>query len=121
MTVKQLYSLHEKEQAKVLTFQGCCVDCNKTVVVTSTITEQGISVEGGAVCDIERNNNPETFVVKCADCYAKPEGKYFGRKCEVYSRVVGYLRPIKQWNKGKQAEWDHRVAYDAEKAIREAS
>ena len=25
--------------------------------------------------------------------------------CEVYSRIVGYLRPIDQWNKGKQEEF----------------
>ena len=25
--------------------------------------------------------------------------------CEVYSRVVGYLRPVQQWNKGKKAEY----------------
>ena len=30
--------------------------------------------------------------------------------CEVYSRVVGYLRPQSAWNKGKKAEWrDRRV------------
>ncbi len=28
-----------------------------------------------------------------------------GRRCEVYSRVVGYLRPTDQWNDGKQAEF----------------
>ncbi len=28
--------------------------------------------------------------------------------CEVYSRVVGYLRPVKQWNKGKQEEFRER-------------
>ena len=22
--------------------------------------------------------------------------------CEVYSRIVGYLRPVNQWNEGKQ-------------------
>jgi len=27
---------------------------------------------------------------------------------EVYSRVVGYLRPVKQWNSGKQAEFGDR-------------
>jgi anaerobic ribonucleoside-triphosphate reductase len=27
---------------------------------------------------------------------------------EVYSRVVGYLRPIKQWNEGKRAEFEMR-------------
>jgi ribonucleoside-triphosphate reductase len=31
--------------------------------------------------------------------------------CEVYSRVVGYLRPIKQWNKGKQEEFDSRQVF----------
>ena len=29
-------------------------------------------------------------------------------RCEVYSRIVGYLRPISQWNEGKKAEWDAR-------------
>jgi len=31
--------------------------------------------------------------------------------CEVYSRVVGYLRPVKQWNKGKQEEFSARQVY----------
>jgi len=30
---------------------------------------------------------------------------------EVYSRVVGYLRPVKQWNNGKQAEFGMRKTY----------
>jgi anaerobic ribonucleoside-triphosphate reductase len=28
--------------------------------------------------------------------------------CEVYSRVVGYFRPVFQWNKGKQQEFKER-------------
>ncbi len=29
--------------------------------------------------------------------------------CEIYSRVVGYFRPVSQYNKGKQAEfWDRK-------------
>jgi anaerobic ribonucleoside-triphosphate reductase len=31
---------------------------------------------------------------------------------EVYSRVVGYLRPVDQWNDGKQAEFDIRKTFD---------
>jgi ribonucleoside-triphosphate reductase len=31
--------------------------------------------------------------------------------CEVFSRVVGYLRPVKQWNKGKQEEFKLRRVY----------
>lgn len=32
-------------------------------------------------------------------------------KCERYSRVVGYLRPVAQWNEGKQAEWSDRTMF----------
>ena len=31
-----------------------------------------------------------------------------GSKCEVYSRVVGYLRPVQNWNKGKREEFSMR-------------
>lgn len=36
---------------------------------------------------------------KCPDC---------GAHCEVYSRIVGYIRPVNQWNKGKQMEFHNR-------------
>jgi len=32
--------------------------------------------------------------------------------CEVYSRVVGYLRPVNQWNRGKQQEFSDRKLFD---------
>ncbi|MBE7704516.1 MAG: ribonucleoside triphosphate reductase [Cyanobacteria bacterium SIG29] len=35
-----------------------------------------------------------------------------GGECEVYSRIVGYIRPIKQWNKGKQAEFKIRKTFN---------
>ena len=34
-----------------------------------------------------------------------------GKLCEVYSRVVGYLRPVNQWNKGKQEEFRMRETF----------
>jgi len=34
-----------------------------------------------------------------------------GAETEVYSRVVGYLRPVKQWNNGKQAEFGMRKLF----------
>ena len=36
------------------------------------------------------------------------------QRCEVYSRVVGYIRPIQQWNIGKQAEWADRKVFKLE-------
>jgi ribonucleoside-triphosphate reductase len=34
-------------------------------------------------------------------------------RAEVYSRIVGYLRPVQQWNKGKQEEFGERKNFDA--------
>lgn len=41
-------------------------------------------------------------VAECPQC---------GEECEIYSRVVGYLRPVKQWNDGKKAEFAIRKHY----------
>jgi anaerobic ribonucleoside-triphosphate reductase len=34
--------------------------------------------------------------------------------CEVYSRIVGYLRPVQQWNRGKRAEYVQRREFAPE-------
>lgn len=33
------------------------------------------------------------------------------QKCEVYSRSIGYIRPVQQWNHGKKAEFSDRKVY----------
>ncbi len=33
-------------------------------------------------------------------------------KCEVFSRVVGYYRPVTNWNRGKVEEFKDRVEFD---------
>ena len=38
-----------------------------------------------------------------------PESKR--TKCEVYSRVVGYLRPVSQYNVGKKSEFKDRKVF----------
>ena len=38
---------------------------------------------------------------------------FCGAETEVYSRVVGYLRPVKQWNNGKQQEFNMRKMFKA--------
>ncbi len=40
---------------------------------------------------------------KCPEC---------GARTEVYSRIVGYIRPVQQWNDGKQAEFAQRKAFE---------
>ncbi len=40
-----------------------------------------------------------------------------GSECEVYSRVVGYYRPVSQWNEGKSDEFARRRMYDYASAM----
>jgi len=41
---------------------------------------------------------------ECPKCTIK-------QPCEVYSRVVGYMRPVRQWNLGKRQEFKERKEY----------
>ncbi len=36
-------------------------------------------------------------------------------KCEIYSRVVGYLSPVNRWNDGKKSEFDDRKEFNVNK------
>jgi ribonucleoside-triphosphate reductase (formate) len=38
-------------------------------------------------------------------------------ECEIYSRVVGYIRPVNQWNKGKQQEFRDRTTFDLREKV----
>jgi ribonucleoside-triphosphate reductase len=40
-----------------------------------------------------------------------------GMRCEVISRVVGYHRPISQWNKGKKEEFKLRKEFAEDKCM----
>jgi ribonucleoside-triphosphate reductase len=42
---------------------------------------------------------------ECPKCVIK-------QPCEVYSRIVGYYRPVQQWNKGKAQEYSERTTFE---------
>ena len=48
-------------------------------------------------------------VYKCPEC---------GCETEVYSRITGYYRPVKNWNDGKSKEFEMRKEYDMGKALK---
>lgn len=37
--------------------------------------------------------------------------------CEVYSRIVGYIRPTASWNAAKQLEFEQRVMFNVPEDI----
>lgn len=49
--------------------------------------------------------------VKCKECYQKEPVLRNFQKTEVYSRVVGYIRPVQQWNAGKREEFKDRTEF----------
>ena len=38
-------------------------------------------------------------------------------QCETYSRIVGYFRPVQNWNQGKTEEFKDRIAYNEQKTM----
>jgi len=65
-----------------------------------------------------------TFSVCSTHGYLKGEHKKCPKcngECEVFSRIVGYLRPVSQWNAGKEAEYGKRCEYVVEKKRKKGS
>ena len=55
-----------------------------------------------------------TFSICSQDGYLSGEHEHCpscNRDCDVYSRTVGYIRPVRQWNEGKQAEFPDRKMF----------
>ncbi len=47
---------------------------------------------------------------KCPEC---------DKKCEIWSRSIGYLRPVEQWHEGKQTEFKDRKTYDRQLTVQD--
>ena len=56
-----------------------------------------------SICPVHGYISGEHFT--CPECATE-------QPCEVYSRVVGFYRPIKQWNAGKQEEFKERKTFN---------
>jgi hypothetical protein len=119
MNIKDLKKDIEKGNA---IYRGLCHDCGKLVTVKAELAEDGavteaelaedgaVTVAGGAVYKVTKGIYT-VYYFKCDSCFGKDHTLRNWQDCEVYSRVVGYLRPVNQWNAGKQAEMDMRVEF----------
>jgi hypothetical protein len=91
--------------------KGLCHDCGTEVIVKAELAEDGtIIIAGGAIYKVTKGRYP-VYCFKCDSCFEKDPTLRNWQDCEVYSRVVGYQRPVKQWNKGKVAEWNMRKEF----------
>jgi len=81
-----------------------CHDCAKNIEV------DGEAINNGVYLSYD-NAGKKINVFKCNECYAKSPALTNYQPCEVYSRVVGYIRPVQQWHKGKKQEFGERTEF----------
>jgi ribonucleoside-triphosphate reductase len=81
-----------------------CYDCKKAIEV------EGEEIKNGVLLAYQ-DGDEKKVIFKCSSCYEKNPGLTNFRQCEVYSRVVGYLRPVQQWHVGKKQEFEDRKNY----------
>ena len=89
-----------------------CHDCGKTLETKKDKIISGYLLE-------YKTNGESKFIIKCKECYEAD--KSFKQKCEVYSRVVGYIRPVSQWNRGKKKEYKDRKEYKKRSVLKDTS
>jgi len=82
-----------------------CHDCKKEIIVENEEIKNGKLL-------LYKEEEEEYKVFKCNECYEKDPTLRNYKKTEVYSRVVGYIRPVQQWNKGKQEEYEERKVFN---------
>jgi len=96
--------------------EGNCHDCGKLVNVRYYMNETRDNIEaieGG--CCYEPENGSDRFYFKCIDCFENNSILRNYAKCDIYARSVGYMRPVENWHKAKQAEFRERKMYNIEK------
>ena len=118
MTVSEIEK--QLETTNRIEYEGKCHDCGKGVKVCIFREKEtgAITIEGGAIYNPKFGTPPaEHTFFKCDDCFKKDRVLRNWQPVETYSRVVGYLRPVSSWNKGKQEEWKMRMYYAIPKKV----
>ena len=88
--------------------KNICHDCQAEIKI------EGEEIKKGVMLAYE-NGGEKINVFKCQDCFGKSKELKNYQSCEVYSRIVGYLRPVQQWNVGKKQEFKERKEYKLNK------
>ena len=100
-------------------YKGKCHDCSKDVTVCIFRDKEtgAITIEGGAVYDPLVGTPPtKQIFLKCDICFMDDPVLRNYQECDVYSRVVGYIRPVSGWNKGKREEYKQRKEFVVEES-----
>lgn len=81
-----------------------CHDCRKKIEIENK------QIKNGFLLTYDKGEE-KINVYKCKDCFKKNPSLTNFEDCEVYSRIVGYLRPVSQWHIGKKQEYKERKEF----------
>jgi len=113
MKIDELKKILKENKAEEIVYKGKCHDCSKDVEVLIQTDGNKITVSGGALYKVDPPSiNPLNTFFKCDKCFKKDKVLRNFRKTEVYSRIVGYLRPVDNWNMGKKEEFKKRKNFN---------
>ena len=87
-----------------------CHDCKKEIEIKDKEIKNGVQLKYH-----DKETDKDILVYKCHECYKRNPALNNFRECEVYSRVVGYITPVKQWHEGKQQEFEDRKTFEMTK------
>jgi len=103
---KQTYKL-VTIQTKMLTNsikKKKCHDCGKSIEISDKEIKNGVLL-------VYEEDNEEIKAYKCDECYKKDKSLRRYKPTEVYDRIVGYIRPVQSYNKGKRQEQKERKKF----------
>jgi hypothetical protein len=89
-----------------MTEQFFCHDCGKEII----IGPNG-EIQDGQMLKYNLPDGKQKTIFKCLKCFSADKSLRNFQETEIYSRVVGYLRPVSQWNEGKQQEFKDRKEF----------
>lgn len=92
---------------KFMRIISSCHDCKKEVDIEVQQNEEGNVISDHPIWYMEGI----TVFFKCLECFKQEPLLTNYQPCEVFSRVVGYLRPVGNWNKGKKEEFKLRKEF----------
>ncbi len=98
--IKEKIFKKEKEALE----HGICYDCGKALNIKDG------EIKDGALL-IYEDGSDKLSILKCDSCYKENSALNEFKQCEVYSRIVGYLRPVQNWNEGKMQEFSERATF----------
>ena len=113
---KKLQKYFKKAKSNHINFKGNCHDCGEEVVITVDLEDdKELKIKGGAIYfpDIIPidENQVQDFFIKCDSCFNIDSVLRDYQPALQYDRVVGYLRPVTQFNPGKKSEFVLKKRY----------